>query len=185
MPELILLTGGRGAGKTTLCRQLVDLARRGGWRIAGLISPPVFENGVKIGIEVEDLSSGERRRLARLPQKCDSANVLRTGGWVFEGQGMNWGGEVLGEVKECDLLLVDELGPLELLRGEGWQTGLAALDGRAYRLALAVIRLELLAAAQQRWPGAEVVQVEDGVQAAAIAERLGIGFLDNPPSMDL
>jgi nucleoside-triphosphatase len=185
MPELILLTGGRGAGKTTLCRQLVDLARRGGWRIAGVLSPPVFDNEVKIGIDVEDLSSGERRRLARLPQKCDPENVLRTGGWVFEVGGLNWGGEVLGKVKDCDLLLVDELGPLELLRGQGWQSGLAALDGGTYRLALAVIRPELLAAAQQRWLGAVVVRVEEGVQTAAIAQRLGIGFLDNPASMHL
>ncbi|MGB4675600.1 MAG: nucleoside-triphosphatase, partial [Aggregatilineales bacterium] len=63
-PRVALVTGDSGAGKTTWCRSLVEAARQRGLRVAGLLSPPVFEQGVKTGIDLLDLTTGERRRLA-------------------------------------------------------------------------------------------------------------------------
>jgi hypothetical protein len=52
----------------------------------------------------------------------------------------------------CDLLFVDELGPLEF-RGEGgFVHGFAAIEARRYLLAIVVIRPELLKDAMVRWP---------------------------------
>ena len=44
----------------------------------------------------------------------------------------------------CDLLLVDELGPLEMLRGQGFTAAQAALAGGRYRLGIAVVRPALV-----------------------------------------
>ena len=55
-------------------------------------------------------------------------------------------------LRNGELLLIDELGPLEF-RGEGgFIAGFAAIDARHYRLAVVVVRPELLDAARQRWP---------------------------------
>jgi nucleoside-triphosphatase len=174
----LLVSGARGAGKTTLCQRLVDHLRRQGWQTAGVRSPAVLAHGRKTGIQVQDLRTGESRLLAR--STADAASPVSTIRWAFDEQALRWGNDVLAGAVPCDLLVVDELGPLELQRGQGWLAGLAALDSGQYRLALLVMRPELLEAAQARWPGSEVITVDDvkAVDGTA-AEVLG-RILINP-----
>jgi hypothetical protein len=56
---------------------------------------------------------------------------------------------------------VDELGPLEFNRGEGWIAGLAAVDSGNYQSALVVIRPSLLKMAGQRWKISRVFDLND------------------------
>ncbi len=171
--RLILITGPIGAGKTAFCLAAVDWAHAHDWRVAGLVSPPVFENGVKIGIDAVDLRGGQRRRLARLRTGADDA-AIATSGWSFDPEALQWGNEVLRDAPPCDLLVVDELGPLEFERGQGWTAGLSALDSRLYRLELATIRPELLAQARRRWSDAQV----EVVASAESALDRAFGLLD-------
>ena len=49
--------------------------------------------------------------------------------------------------------MIDELGPLEF-RGEGgFLAGFQAIAAQQYRLALVVVRPELIDIARERWPG--------------------------------
>ena len=130
--KILILTGGRGAGKTALCQRLAFQARKAGWDTAGVFSPAILEKGAKTGIGIKDPRSGEQRLLAlRLPPEKIIPGGL---GWDFDPAALAWGNELLAHACPCDLLVVDELGPLELVRGEGWQAGIAALDSRKYRL---------------------------------------------------
>ena len=155
--KILILTGPRGAGKTTLCARFIDQAREAGWCVAGVLSPARFVDGEKTGIDMVDLTSNERRELAM--RSFTASSEIRTIGYAFDPQAMGWGNEILSENRNCDLLVVDELGPLELRRHQGWQAGLIALDRGKYRLALAVVRPELLGDAQLRWPEAEVIEI--------------------------
>jgi hypothetical protein len=58
--------------------------------------------------------------------------------------------------------VVDELGPLEIERGEGWQKAFDVLRGNDFTLALVVVRPELLERAQRKLPSGSttVVTVE-------------------------
>ena len=56
--------------------------------------------------------------------------------------------------------LVDELGPLELVRGEGWQAALETLAQGGYRLALVVVRPELLDVLPAAWHIQRVVDLD-------------------------
>jgi nucleoside-triphosphatase len=136
-----MVTGERGAGKTSLCRLLASQARNKGWDAAGVISPGVFENGVKTGIQVEDIRRGESHPLASLEAR--GPFDLPVGKWYFDRTTLAWGNQVIANSPPCDLLIVDELGPLELLQGDGWQAALEVLSAGSYRLALVVIRPEL------------------------------------------
>jgi nucleoside-triphosphatase len=136
-----MVTGERGAGKTSLCRSLASQARNKGWDAAGVISPGVFENGVKTGIQVEDIRRGESHPLAALEAR-DTFD-LPLGKWFFDRSVLEWGDKAIASSPPCDLLIVDELGPLELLQGGGWQAALEVLRGGSYRLALVVVRPEL------------------------------------------
>ncbi len=145
IPPLWVLTGERGIGKTTHCRALVEQARAAGWDVAGLFSPAVFENGVKTGILAQDLRTGESRPLAVLATQSPLPTYhLPLGQWLFDPSVIAWGNQILQSRLPCDLFIVDELGPLELFRGEGWVNAFDALCQVRYRLGIVVIRPECI-----------------------------------------
>ncbi len=166
---LIIVTGERGAGKTTFCARLIELARSGGRSIGGVLSPAVIVNGQKIAIDVIDLRSDERRRLAVFNPAADYPRELH---WRFDETVLAWGNQALSTSTPCDMLLVDELGVLEFERDQGWIAGLKAVDSGDYRLGIVVIRPELLEQAQRRWPAARVIAIENADQAKAEADRV-------------
>ncbi len=141
-PKIWIITGARETGKTRFCAHLVDRARKEGVDVAGLLSPPVFMNGIKTAIEVEDLRSTARRTLAR--NRRDDYGSIQTKRWSFDTEVLNWGNDRLALATPCDLLVVDELGLLEFERGEAWQNGLSAIQSGRFRGAVVVIRPELI-----------------------------------------
>ncbi len=158
---IIFLTGDRGSGKTAVCQRLVYQARAAGWDVAGLLSPAVFDGGLKVAIDAVDLRSGERRRLAHVRTAATPLEEVCTPTWCFNAATIAWGNQVLARATPCDLLIVDELGTLELERDQGWTDGIAAVNTNRYLQAWVVVRRELLAMAQQLWPMAQVVEVAD------------------------
>lgn len=154
-PQLILVTGLSGAGKTSWCARLAENAKERGLRVSGIISPGIFKGQRKMGIAVKDLASGEQRQLAKLREN-DSAK-LSTPRWTFNSETMTWANKVLMDIENSDLLIIDELGPIEFLRGEGLTAGLACIDEKKFRVACVVIRSSLLPKALQRWPNALVL----------------------------
>jgi len=156
---LWLLTGPSQAGKTTFCCRLAQHARTQGWDVAGLLSPAWMEDSQKIGILAKDLRSGEQRPLAYI-RPHPLAN-LRLGKWYFDKQVLQWGSHVLENSSPCDLLIVDELGPLEFKTKNGLASAFTILEARQYRVCCAVIRPSLLAQACTRWPWARILPIED------------------------
>lgn len=165
-PRLYALTGPRGAGKTTFCQKLIGLARATGRDVAGLISPAVVEAGERIGFDVEAIRTGERRILGRATPAAGLDVAL--GRWCFSSAALAWGNQVLATSCPCDVLIVDEIGPLELRRGEGWTAALDALRRGPYRAALVVVRPELLDAAYAALPIARHFDVQDADQLIAL-----------------
>jgi len=168
--NVILLTGQRGSGKTTLCSQAAETARQSNRHAGGVLSPAVFEKGHKTAIDVINLASGRRGKLARLRKSGDEG--ILTSHWTFDVQTLEWGNASLKEAVPCDLLVMDELGPLELVRGQGLTAGLEAVDSRLFTLALVVIRPELLEVARKRWQHGRVVTINAPHEAASLAETL-------------
>ncbi|MDX9734553.1 MAG: nucleoside-triphosphatase [Thermoanaerobaculia bacterium] len=152
MGSLALLTGGRGAGKTRWCEALARAAREAKLAVRGVLSPPVLAGGEKRAIDLLDLATGSRRFLAeRARPDLPGTEGL---GWRFDPEALAAGNVALERVGACDLLLVDELGPLELGRGSGFTAAFGLLDARRHGLAIVVVRPSLVAAAGARWPGA-------------------------------
>jgi len=173
-PLLFLITGSRGAGKTTFCSRMILAAREAGWQVAGLISRPVFEGTQRTAIDAEDLRTGETHRLADAATPGSDPPTPGTKHWQFDPAALDWGTRVLAASTPCDLLVVDELGPLEFERGVGWQAGLAAVDTQQYAIALVVVRAELLGEALLRWGEANLVEIdtpEDSAYKAQVLSR--------------
>lgn len=158
--QVVLVTGEDGSGKSSWCSDLVMQAQRLGWTVCGLLSPAVVRSGIKTGIDLLDLNTGQRRRLARL--RDDTESNVTTNMWSFDMATLQWGNTVLDDLPpDCDLLLVDELGPLELKHGKGFVSAFNAIDQRCYRVAFVVVRSSLMVDALARWPDAYVVDVDD------------------------
>lgn len=166
--NLYLLTAPSGAGKTTFCRALAEQARAAGWDVAGILSPPVFENGEKVGIRAQNLRTGETRQLAqcstsRLPLSTSHSPTshISLGQWLFSLSVLAWGNDLLAHSLPADLFIVDELGPLELIRGKGWVNAFEALRSGEYKIGLVVIRPELVETAQQQLPIQRIISLAE------------------------
>jgi nucleoside-triphosphatase len=135
--QIAVLSGERGAGKSTVCQRLADLARSRGYASAGIItlSQP---DGAR---DVLDVGTSAVRRLT---VGQGSQPVIVQGRFRFSADTLAWAAEVLEQALPCDLLIVDELGPLEIERGEGWHQALDVLSMEEYALAVVVVRPELV-----------------------------------------
>lgn len=147
--EVGLLTGPVGVGKTTVAERVVSLALRRGMVCAGLLAPAMVNScGQKAGIWGVDILSGERRILARTDRDLGGPEV---GLYSFDAGALAWAvGVVVAAAKACDLLVVDEIGKLELWRSAGLAPILPHLASGEIGRSLVLVRDSLLAELQAR-----------------------------------
>lgn len=153
---IMLLAGQRGVGKTTTCQRLVEIASRQGYRVSGVLAPALFDqSGAKVGFEAVDVGSGERRILARADSDLGGPRIGR---YSFDLTSLSWACDLLQRAfaTGCDLLIVDEIGPLELERDQGFVTILRHLQRKTPCHTLLVVRNELLNELRRHLPQAEL-----------------------------
>lgn len=164
-----IITGWRGAGKTTFCQRFLQQAQQHGWEATGLLSLAVFEYGEKTGIDLLDIRGGVRKSLASRRRRTESDQVI--GRWFFDPVVMAWGNMLLDSACPCGALVVDELGPLELIQNQGWVRALEVIEKGDYRLALIVIRPELLEQAVELFKPAGVVEIRNPGEVEATLQH--------------
>jgi nucleoside-triphosphatase THEP1 len=175
MSRVVLVTGERGVGKTHLCQQVVEQAGEIGYRCAGVLSRAVFDGEEKVAITLADVATGAERTLAVADE---TPGELRWGRYRFVLTTLEWGSDLLAAATPCDLLIVDELGPLELTLGLGLEPALAVLDEGAFSLALVVVRPELLDTLREQLHCAEIRVVEVDLQNRDQLPRQIVSLLD-------
>jgi nucleoside-triphosphatase THEP1 len=170
-PMLLIVSGDFETGKTRFSQHLAQGLFDLGWEIAGIISPAVLEDGIKIAIDAVDLRSGDRRRLAEINRAGSTLDGPTTKRWQFSQQALDWCNSFLRKATPCDLLVIDELGPLEFDRETGMLAALEAIDDGQYLVALIVIRPTLLERAKARWSQAEVIHSVPADAAIRLTNR--------------
>lgn len=139
-----IITGWRGSGKTSFCQAMIEPARQAGWKAAGIFSPAVEKNGIKEFIDAVDIRTGEKRLLAAAQRQ--TGDDFAFGDWFFNQGTLEWGNKVIANSLPCDLLVIDEIGPLEFYYSMGWDNALEVIQRKDFRLALVVVRPELVEA---------------------------------------
>jgi len=112
LKRLMFVTGRPGVGKTSvLLRAAEDLKNRG-YKIGGMISRDVREGGVRVGFEIMDFSTGQRGWLAHVNQPAGpQVSKYRVNLTDLNAIGVS---SILNAVKNEDIVIVDEIGPMEL-----------------------------------------------------------------------
>lgn len=140
--SILVITGERDTGKTSCCFELAGRWQEAGFKAAGVLSPGRFTDGQKTGFLALNPAGGDSRLFASQVQ--GELAGFRLGCWVFDSKAMEWGNNLLAGMGYVDLLLIDELGPLEFRFGKGWTAAIDLLRRKNFRLAVAVIRPECL-----------------------------------------
>jgi nucleoside-triphosphatase THEP1 len=160
-PRIGLLTGPVGVGKTTVAERVVGLARRKGLLCGGLLAPAMMSRcGQKAGIWGVDVETGERRILARTDRILGGPSV---GPYSFDADALAWASAVIDRALQpatphpYDLVIVDEIGKLELWHDTGLAPVLPKLATGAGARSLVLVRDSLLAELQARLSPAEQV----------------------------
>ncbi len=156
----ILLTGRGGAGKTTACWKALPGLRASGVKLAGFISPPLLDGGgKKTGIEMLNLATGEHHTFAHVVSRDQNPDV---GVYKLENDAIEWARGVLASAlfSDIDLLVIDEVGPLELKRGGGFAFALEPMaDPERIPNAIVLVRQELVDELAERLGRPDMVRV--------------------------
>jgi len=158
--KINLITGERDAGKTIFCCNLVKKLKNSGFSVAGIVSPGIYHDNVKIGITAMDIKSGRKVRLADYFPGWDKEKPSRI--WKMNANSIPWGNRVLNKSVPCDILIIDEIGYLELEKNEGWKKSFEILEEKLFKTAFIVIRRDLMKIALSHWENAQVLLIEEG-----------------------
>jgi len=112
LKRLIFVTGRPGVGKTSVLLRVADALKMRGYRVGGMISREVREGGVRVGFEIVDFYTGRRGWLAHVNQPAGpQVSKYRVNLSDLNALGAN---SIRNAVANADIVVVDEIGPMEL-----------------------------------------------------------------------
>jgi nucleoside-triphosphatase THEP1 len=173
----LIVTGDRESGKTTLCLALAASSPR----FVGLVSVPLLDDGgARIGFAARNLSTGEEWVLGRSDSELggprygrfsfSSAGIARAIGCLRGMLASSGGG---AGASPGPVVVIDEIGPLEIERGEGLAPVLPLLAAAGDLLLVArpslVDRIETLVPGHRREVLVVTPENRDALARLAIA----------------
>lgn len=176
--RVLLLTGTPGVGKTTVLAKTMVTLNAKGYNVGGMISREVRQNGIRIGFEILDLTTSKRGWLAHVDQKVGP----QVGKYHVNLDDLRKVGAqaIIGAIETCDVIAIDEIGPMELLSERFREATRQSLESRKLVIALVHWKTqdELPGAARHR-QDAETINVtpENREKLSEIIVEKAIAFL--------
>jgi len=128
LKRLIFVTGPPGVGKTSVLLRAVNGLKDGGYEIGGMISREVREGGVRVGFEIMDFSTEQRGWLAHINQPTGpKISKYRVNLTDLDAIGV---GSILDAIRNADIIIVDEIGPMELFSSAFRDAVVQAVESR-------------------------------------------------------
>ncbi len=168
--EINLIIGERDVGKTILCSNLIENLKFKGYSVAGIISPGIYHDGMKVGITAMNIKSGEQVKLADYSPGWDIENSLRV--WRIISDAISWGNDVLNKSIPCDVLIIDEIGYLEFEKNNGWNKSFEILEKNGFKIAFVVVRKCFVESALLHWGKAQIIKIENVEKVDLVSENI-------------
>lgn len=144
---LLAIVGAQGEGKTTAALCLASRASSAGLATAGIAAPVVYREGIRMGYDAVDLSSGTRAPWLRMAK---GAGDIGPFGVVTAGEALARRALQRMLYVACDLAILDEVGEWELAGGgHAWAVDRLA-DCPAASIVL-VMRAGIVERVERRW----------------------------------
>jgi nucleoside-triphosphatase len=107
---IIVLTGAPGVGKTTAVIRVARALKERGVKVGGIVSRELRINNMRVGFEFIDLTTNDRNVLASI-----TGNGPKVGKYFVNVAGCRFAAErVTNAVRNSDVIICDEIGPMEL-----------------------------------------------------------------------
>jgi molybdopterin-guanine dinucleotide biosynthesis protein A len=157
----LLIVGEPGSGKTSWCRRYINSCRKSGTSVGGILSPATEKQGQRIGSNALDLLTGEKVPFARLSARGSVRGGEEVGDFTISGRGISFACTAIERAvaSRCDLVVIDEVGPLEL-SGKGLMPAVESALASPINV-LIVVRSWLKEALERRFPKCEFVVAAD------------------------
>lgn len=140
--KIFIVTGDKDSGKSTTLERIVTRLTNEGIAVGGIIQRKVMKSSVRHGYDLYDILSQQSVPLCRTdaPDKGITAGPFK-----FYPEGIRFGLDALSISKfnGCDIVIIDEVGPLELT-GKGWSGPLSENLNKFSGILLIVIRESLV-----------------------------------------
>ncbi len=154
-----IISGTRNAGKTSLVMAIIAWAQDNGISTRGIISTGNFnKEGHKLGFTIKDVATGHEMDLA--VRDNGSSSEIKTAAYSFNKKGLSWGRKLIEKATPCDILIIDEIGPLEFEGQKGWSNAFKVVRTGEFGCAIVVIREELVDHAIKLWPEAMIWKIK-------------------------
>jgi nucleoside-triphosphatase THEP1 len=169
---ILLVVGEPGSGKTSWCREYIQHRRESGASVGGILCPAVEKQGQRAGSNLVDLLTGQEVPFARLSRCRSFEGGEVVGQYTVSTEGISFGCGAINRAIEtkCDLVVIDEVGPLEL-GGRGLIPAVELALASAVDV-LIVVRSWLREALQRRFPEYEFVLIADLMQSPSNLSEL-------------
>ncbi len=176
--QIFILTGNPGSGKSSFLLALMEIIRDRNLLAAGFIAPSVLNEDAPRSYILMDISSGETMPLA---SRVYSEGWQEAGSFYFNPEALNLGNRILTDPRICenDLVVVDEIGPLEL-GGGIWADAVTFLRDKCACSMIWVVRKRLLGKVVRKWHLGDPVIVDVETQSIDLAvKEICSGFRAN------
>ncbi|RLF19731.1 MAG: nucleotide kinase [Thermoprotei archaeon] len=110
--KCIFLTGPPGIGKTTVILRTVDLLKKHGFSVGGMITREIRQGRSRVGFEIIDILTNRRGILAHIR----FTSGPRVGKYRVNLRDLEEVGvcAIMEAIRKCDVVVIDEIGKMEL-----------------------------------------------------------------------
>ncbi len=149
LPEIIVITGEREEGKTSILKQITKELCLEGFTIRGILSEGLHKEGRRIGFSVMNIKNKQRYPLCSV---YNEKGFLKYGKFYFNPDTFEAGNNILSSapVDQPDIIVIDEVGPLEM-NNKGWAPAINKLCADTSIPQIWTVRKKLAKKVFRRW----------------------------------